>query len=121
MLGDDSGAPSERALGLAAEWCRVRNEELSASLDGEGRAELDPEDDALLLRAWQLRVGPIPERGRRGSQALAYRHLAVDEVQDFAPVELQVLAGCLRSPRSLTLAGDLQQRVVDTQFGQDFV
>lgn len=110
-LGTDAGAPSERELNLAAEWCRVRNEELSTSLEGEGRAELDAEDDALLLRAWQLRVGPIPMRGTAAGHALVYRHLAIDEVQDFSPVELQVLVGCLEEPMSLTLAGDLQQRV----------
>ncbi len=111
-LGSDAGGPSAQELARAAEWCRLRNDELSTSREGEGHAELDPEDDALLLRAWQLRVGPIPRRGASTvGEALAYRHLAVDEVQDFAPVELQVLVDCLRSPQSLTLAGDLQQRV----------
>ncbi len=112
-LGSDTGAPSPQELARAAEWCRLRNEELSTRQEGEGHAELDPEDDALLLRAWQLRVGPIPRRGGGGAggEPLAYRHLAVDEVQDFSPVELQVLVGCLRDPQSLTLAGDLQQRV----------
>jgi DNA helicase-2/ATP-dependent DNA helicase PcrA len=121
VLGDDNGAPSERELSLATEWCRLRNEELSASLEGEGRAELDPEDDALLLRAWQLRVGSIPTRGGRGAEhALAYRHLAIDEVQDFSPVELQVLVDCLEKPRSLTLAGDLQQRVTPSEKSTTF-
>jgi DNA helicase-2/ATP-dependent DNA helicase PcrA len=111
VLAVDTGAPSERELGLAAEWCRVRNEEIAASLEGEGRAELDPEDDALLLRAWQLRIGPLPMRGAGAERPLSYRHLAIDEVQDFAAVELQVLVGCQSEPVSLTLAGDLQQRV----------
>ena len=44
----------------AVQWCRERNDELFAWLDGDlDEAELDVEDDALLLRAWQLRVGPL--------------------------------------------------------------
>ena len=70
-------------------------------------AELDPEDDALLLRAWQLRVGPLP--GAEGGP-LRYRHVAIDEVQDFAAVEVRVLLDCLDDRRSLTLAGDTQQQ-----------
>ncbi|MDJ0869946.1 MAG: 3'-5' exonuclease [Myxococcota bacterium] len=94
----------------ATEWCRVRNEELQARLDGDpdAQAELDPEDDAILLRAWQLRSGPLPFRGRR---PLRYRHVAVDEVQDFSPLELRVLIDCLGHPPSLTLAGDTQQHI----------
>jgi DNA helicase-2/ATP-dependent DNA helicase PcrA len=71
-------------------------------------AELDPEDDAILLRAWQLRVGPLP--GADG-EPLRYRHVAVDEVQDFSALEVRVLMECLDAHRSLTLAGDTQQHV----------
>jgi ATP-dependent DNA helicase UvrD/PcrA len=96
-----------------AEWCRQRNEALSEWLAGDAGsdAELDPEDDALLLRAWQLRVGPLRER-ERGS--LRYRHIAIDEVQDFAPIEVQVLLDCLDERRSITLAGDTQQHLMET-------
>jgi DNA helicase-2/ATP-dependent DNA helicase PcrA len=85
---------------------------LHAHLAGESEAaaELDLEDDALLLRAWQLRVGPLRWRGRR---PLRYRHVAVDEVQDFSPLEVQVLLGCLDQNRSITLAGDTQQHVIE--------
>jgi DNA helicase-2/ATP-dependent DNA helicase PcrA len=98
------------ALRELVEWSRRRNEELFQQLAGdtEVQAGLDPEDDALLLRAWQLRVGPL--RGA-GGRPLLYRHLAVDEVQDFAPVEVQVLLDCLDAERSLTLAGDTQQHL----------
>jgi DNA helicase-2/ATP-dependent DNA helicase PcrA len=90
---------------------RRRNEELFSWLEGdeESDAGLDPEDDALLLRAWQLRVGPL--RHRR-EQTLRYRHVAIDEVQDFAPVEVQLLLDCLDRQRSITLAGDTQQHVI---------
>lgn len=95
-----------------AEWSRRRNEELFAWQGGDEEAEaaLDAEDDALLLRAWQLRVGLL--RGRR-ERPLRYRHLAIDEVQDFSPVEVRVLLGCLDEHKSLTLAGDTQQHVME--------
>jgi DNA helicase-2/ATP-dependent DNA helicase PcrA len=107
------GAFSARELETCAEWGRRRNEELFGWLAGEAetQAALDPEDDALLLRAWQLRVGPLLGPGRR---PLRYRHVAVDEVQEFAPVEIQILQGCLDERRSLTLAGDAQQLVAES-------
>ena len=103
------GAYRAAAFDQFADYCRRRNEELFAWLEGDAEieAELDPEDDALLLRAWQLRVGPL--RGRKGP--LRYRHVAIDEVQDFSPLEVQVLIDCLDERRSLTLAGDTQQHV----------
>ncbi len=92
-------------------WNRLRYEELRGWMEGDADApaELDPEDDALLLRAWQLRVGPLPARA---GVPLRYRHIAVDEVQDFSPVEVQVLLGCLDDRHSITLAGDTQQHIM---------
>jgi DNA helicase-2/ATP-dependent DNA helicase PcrA len=109
----------------AATWNRERCREAVAWSEGDLStvAEVDAEDDALLLRAWQLRVGPIPAPGGR---RLQYHHIAIDEVQDFAPVEVRVLLGCLDEQRSITLAGDTQQHVVQdggftswTQFFKD--
>jgi len=104
------GAFTADEIARAAAWNRERYEELTAWMEGDQRtqAELDPEDDALLLRAWQLRVGAIS----RGNKPLRYRHIAIDEVQDFSPVEVQVLLGCLDEHRSLTLAGDTQQHIM---------
>ena len=59
-------------------------------------AELDPEDDALLLRAWQLRVGPLParrrppaalppRRDRRGAGLLAARGAGAARLPRRAP------------------------------------
>jgi DNA helicase-2/ATP-dependent DNA helicase PcrA len=92
-------------------WCRDRHEEIIARMDGDDEvlAALDEEDDPLLLRAWQLRVGPL--RGRN-KQPLRYRHVAIDEVQDFSPLEVRVLLGCLDERKSITLAGDTQQHVM---------
>ncbi len=104
------GAFGPAELRRITEWARREHEKLVAWMEGdhEVQAELDAEDHALLLRAWQLRVGPIPGRG---TEPLRYRHVAIDEVQDFSPVEVRVLLDCLDRHRSITLAGDTQQHI----------
>ncbi|MEJ7733730.1 MAG: AAA family ATPase, partial [Polyangiaceae bacterium] len=87
---------------------------------GDERALLDPEDDALLLRCYQLLRGEL----RKGKNPLVYEHLFVDEAQDLAPIDLSVLLGVVarrggksdaeekRVPTaSITLAGDTAQRL----------
>src|SRR6185436_19620325 len=111
----DATAPdafSTDELTRAIDWTRREQERVTAFLGGDrsAEAELDPEDDALLLRAWQLRVGPLPSRS---GPLLRYRHVAVDEVQDFSPLEIQVLLGCLDQRQSITLAGDTQQHLLE--------
>jgi DNA helicase-2/ATP-dependent DNA helicase PcrA len=111
VLGEQAPADFRPAqLEEVGAWCRRRIEEVNAWLAGdrESGAELDPEDDALLLRAWQLRDGALPAPG---GGALRYRHIAVDEVQDFSPLEVRVLMGQLDERKSLTLAGDTQQHI----------
>jgi len=105
--GAFSDAEIERFVG----WNRDRVDEIYSHLAGEHEtgAALDPEDDAVLLRAWQLRVGPLVAKGKR---PLRFRHVVLDEVQDFSPLEVQVLLGCLGSDPSITLAGDTQQHVM---------
>jgi DNA helicase-2/ATP-dependent DNA helicase PcrA len=104
------GAFTAAQIRRFVEWNRRNHEDLFAWQAGDRtiQAELDPEDDTLLLRAWQLRVGPLRRRGRR---PLRYRHIAVDEAQDFSPLEVQVLLGCLDRERSVTLAGDTHQHL----------
>ena len=68
---------------------------------------LDREDDALLLRAYQLVVGPL----KRGKHVLSFEHLFVDEAQDLAPLELAVLLGTVTVRRSVTFAGDTAQKL----------
>ena len=94
-----------------AGWCRERHRELAEWREGDKsiRPELDPEDDTLLLRAWQLRVGPL--RHASGGP-LRHRHIALDEVQDYSPLEVRVLLDTLDEKRSITLAGDTQQHVM---------
>jgi DNA helicase-2/ATP-dependent DNA helicase PcrA len=106
------GAFAPDAVRRACDWSRRRVEDLHAWLarEPESESDLDEADHALLLRAWQLRVGPLPGRGGR---PLRLRHLAIDEVQDLSPLEVQVLLDCLDERRSVTLAGDTQQHVVE--------
>lgn len=106
------GQFSERDLDRFVEWNRQRLDELSSAIAGDLDAEagLDPEDDALLLRAWQRRVGKLVGRARR---SLAYRHIVIDEVQDFAPVEVRVLLDSMQRESSITLAGDTQQHLME--------
>ena len=91
-------------------WCvereRLRTGSSLAADDGD-RYALDVEDEALLLRIHQLQRGPL--QTAKGS--LGYHHLMIDEVQDFAPVELAVLLDCTTPRRSITLAGDTNQGI----------
>lgn len=65
-------------------------------------------DDALLLRACQLRTGGVVnEKGELGT----YGHVIVDEVQDLSPVELSTIIGAVRSHKDLTLVGDTSQNI----------
>ncbi len=116
LLGElaASQAPGEFSAAQLDEvvaWQRHRNEEMARELAGDtdAGAELEPEDDTLLLRAWQLRVGPL--LGPR-LRPLQLRHVAIDEVQDFSPLEVQVLLDATDAARSLTLAGDSQQQLL---------
>jgi DNA helicase-2/ATP-dependent DNA helicase PcrA len=97
-------------------WC-VQRERLRTTAGGGDDDQpyaLDPEDDALLLRIYQIQRGALP--GAKGAATpLAYEHLMVDEVQDFSPVELAVLLDTTAkegsSSRSVTLAGDTAQAI----------
>lgn len=106
-MGDDI---SPAALEKAVDWCTRQWNNVNLWLEGERDvdARMDAEDDALLLRAWQLHVGPLRSRKKRG---MDLTHLVLDEVQDFSPVEVQVLLDACGTPRSVTLAGDTQQHI----------
>lgn len=106
---DLAGDFSNEEFQQAERWIRKQNEEILSLLDNEPETEafLDPEDDALLLRAYQLRVGKLRHRGSE----LCFTHIAIDEVQDFSPVEIMVLMDICDDHRSLTLAGDTRQHI----------
>jgi DNA helicase-2/ATP-dependent DNA helicase PcrA len=103
-----AGLFSESQLDSIHRWC-VDRERLRLEQSGAGDEPygIDMEDEALLLRIHQLQRGSL--QGPRGP--LAYRHLMVDEVQDFAPVELAVLLDSTSARRSITLAGDTNQGI----------
>ncbi len=119
---------SERCPAVA-EWSRddgARDPQGEAMEGADGyeeqedeRAMLDPEDDALLLRAYQLVCGPLSNaaRGQPKRKMVRYEHLFVDEAQDLAAVDLCVLADVVSEQKSITLAGDTAQRLhLDTGF-----
>ena len=68
---------------------------------------LDREDDTILLRLVQRMRGAL---GRK-RDVLQYEHIFVDEAQDLSPVELAVVLGTSSDRQSVTLAGDLAQRL----------
>ncbi len=74
-------------------------------------AKLDPEDDTLLLCLSQRLRGPLT-RGGTNKDPLVYEHILVDEAQDLSPVELAVVLGTSSKARSITLSGDVQQRLL---------
>jgi DNA helicase-2/ATP-dependent DNA helicase PcrA len=102
------GLFSEGQLDDIHRWCVDRERLRTARAGAEDEAyALDPEDDALLLRIYQLQRGRFP-----GAKApLAYEHLMIDEVQDFSPVELAVLLETTTNQRSVTMAGDTAQAI----------
>jgi DNA helicase-2/ATP-dependent DNA helicase PcrA len=73
---------------------------------------LDWEDDALLLRLFQLRAGgTLTNTGTVGT----YGHLFIDEVQDLSPLELSTVISAVKDHKDLTLVGDTAQNLDVTQ------
>lgn len=96
-------------LGELAAWREER--------DRSATPWLDEEDDAILLRAWQLRAGDLRAKG---GGTVRYSHVAIDEVQDFSPMEVAVLLGCADRHQCVTLAGDTQQHILAERGSQDW-
>jgi DNA helicase-2/ATP-dependent DNA helicase PcrA len=103
----DPGDRAERKAALADESAEYDRGADDRDIAADERAVLDPEDDALLLRAYQLLRGEL----RKGKSPLVYEHLFVDEAQDLPPIDLAVLLGVVSKHRSVTLAGDTAQRL----------
>lgn len=106
----DPGDRAERKAALEVEG-ETDDDELRGAddreIENDERARLDPEDDALLLRAYQIIRGDL----RKAKQPLVYEHLFVDEAQDLPAVDLAVLLGVVSKQQSVTLAGDTAQRL----------
>jgi DNA helicase-2/ATP-dependent DNA helicase PcrA len=69
-------------------------------------------DDALLLHLYQLKVGSVINEELRPGK---YRHLFVDEVQDFSPVELATVISAVKKASDVTLVGDISQNLDSNQ------
>jgi DNA helicase-2/ATP-dependent DNA helicase PcrA len=92
------------------EWC-VRQARVRAEGERDGEhASIDAEDVPILLRLWQVLRGPLTAPDH---SALKFTHIFVDEVQDQSPLELRVLLDLATKDRSITLAGDTAQRMLD--------
>ena len=91
------------------------DDDRSVGIDGAREVEppmLDREDDAILLRLVQRLRGPLVKHtGNQKGERLRYEHMLLDEAQDLSPVELAVAIGCTSKNRSVTLAGDVAQRL----------
>ncbi|MGM0578562.1 MAG: UvrD-helicase domain-containing protein [Myxococcota bacterium] len=111
------GEFSERKLDQIHRWCSDAFFARSEDEGGEGPAALDREDDAILLRLFQVMVGPLRFRKNK---ALRYDHIMVDEAQDLGPIELAVLLETSGEQRSVTLAGDVAQKVQESRDFQDW-
>jgi DNA helicase-2/ATP-dependent DNA helicase PcrA len=90
-------------------------------IDGRGPDEddpmraLDPHDMPLLLNMWIERTGGLYMASQGPSTSgkpIHYEHVAVDEAQDLSAVEVRPLLVASGRGRSLTLAGDIVQKVV---------
>jgi DNA helicase-2/ATP-dependent DNA helicase PcrA len=110
-LGRDSGRVKESLKERERETEADEKDDYGA-IDGkalEEQAALDPEDDTLLLLLWQQLKGPILQPGTQ--EALVYEHVLVDEAQDLSPLELNVVMRCVSGGQSVTLSGDVAQRL----------
>jgi DNA helicase-2/ATP-dependent DNA helicase PcrA len=112
---DDDERPRERERGRERERDADDDDqhELRAGIDGAElteRARLDVEDDTLLLLLHQALRGPLTRGATR--EPIVYEHVLVDEAQDLSPLELAVVLGTTSPAKSVTLAGDVQQRML---------
>ncbi len=90
---------------------RAREDDRTMGIDGADEEQpllLDREDDTILLRLVQRLWGPLA----RGKERLVYEHLFLDEAQDLSPVELAVVTETASEAQSITLAGDVAQRLL---------
>ena len=69
---------------------------------------MDAEDCAVLFELNRLKIGSdATSKGRLAT----YRHLVIDEAQEFAPLELAVIGRAVSDGGALTIAGDERQQI----------
>lgn len=110
-------APEE--LTAIHRWCTRQhfNRVDKEGLTDDDQPCLDAEDDAILLRLYQLQTGPLKFSKK---SPLRYAHLVVDEVQDLGPLELRVLLDTVAKDHPVTLAGDTAQKIIESSDFQDW-
>ncbi len=107
---DEDAEEADAERGRDENAPEIEANEAELGIDGMSErkvAELDWEDDALLLRIWQRLRGPLA----RHKEPLRYEHVFVDEAQDLSPLELAVVLDTVHG-ESVTLAGDVAQRLL---------
>lgn len=114
---DEEPAPAKRLVArrkASDDDDQEDEDDRSVGVDGleeHESAKLDREDDALLLRITQRLRGPLLRGAGKQVETLRYAHVLVDEAQDLSPVELAVVMGTTTKERSVTMAGDVAQRL----------
>lgn len=110
--GERNEERKDRATGEDAAPEDDEDQYSELAIDGgqlEEAATLDREDDSLFLLLWQRLRGPLLSPGTK--EPIVYEHILLDEAQDLSPVELRVLSDCMSAAKSVTLAGDVAQRL----------
>lgn len=83
----------------------------------KGKKYIDYEDDPILLYFFQCLLRDLT---RKNGKTLKFSHLMIDEVQDLSPIEMAVLLNVVEHPPSLTLAGDVDQKMIESSGFKDW-
>ncbi len=108
LLREHLDATPEEITSLAS---FQRNLQSAGGADRRPGPRVAWEDLALLLRLIQKKNGGYPTRDSEEPVSL-YDHLVIDEAQDFGAVEMQALLHSVRDRASVTIVGDVNQKIV---------
>lgn len=85
--------------------------EISTGLRKQAKERIrDQQDDSILLNLVFAREGYYPSTAK--SQLHVCDHIVIDEAQDFGVVEIRALMNALDSDRTVTIVGDIAQKIV---------